>query len=38
MANKTALKAVAIGSLLKIVDFDADHLLELSTYKSLLNL
>jgi Transposase IS4 len=36
--KKTALKPVATGSLLKTVDFDADHLLELPTYKPPLNL
>jgi hypothetical protein len=37
-AKKTALKAVATGSLSITVDFDADHLLELPTYKLPLDL
>ena len=36
--NKTALKPIATGSLLKTVDFDADHLSELLTHKPPLNL
>jgi hypothetical protein len=37
-AEKTALQPIATGPLLKTVDFDADYLPELSTYKPRLNL
>ena len=37
-AEKTALKPVATGPLLKTVKFDADHLLELPIYKPPLDL
>ena len=36
--EKIVLKTVTTGSLLKTTGLDAVHLLELSTYKSLLNL